>query len=146
MLPEGNSPLEDSAYVLDSYALLAYLEAETGADYVKKSAAERAAARFFGVRAVAKEMQVRLPGSLERSDEDIAGAVASVLEWNVLVSYDRVKVQVQNGLVTLSGEVDWWYQKYATQHGKYATILQCNQGRKRNLFGLHGMVRRIWPK
>ena len=83
--------------------------------YVKKGAAERAAARVFGVRAVAKEMQVRLPGSLERSDEDIAGAVASVLEWNVLVPYDRVKVHVQDEVVTLSGEVDWGYQKFAAE-------------------------------
>jgi osmotically-inducible protein OsmY len=81
--------------------------------YVKKWAAERAAARVFGVRAVAEEIQVRLPGSLNRSDEDIAGAVASVLEWNVLVPYDRIKVQVQNGRVTLNGEVDWGYQKFA---------------------------------
>lgn len=83
--------------------------------YVKKGAAERAAARVFGVRAVAEEIQVRLPGSLKRSDEDIAGAVANVLEWNVLVPHDRVKVQVQDGLVTLSGEVDWWYQKNAAE-------------------------------
>jgi osmotically-inducible protein OsmY len=83
--------------------------------YVKKWAAERAAARVSGVRAVAEEIQVRLPGALKRSDEEIAGAVASVLEWNVLVPHDRVKVQVQNGLVTLSGEVDWWYQKNAAE-------------------------------
>lgn len=75
--------------------------------YVKKLAAERAAARVFGVRAVAEEIQVRLPGSLRRSDEDIAGMVANVLEWNVLVPYDRVKVHVQDGAVTLSGKVDW---------------------------------------
>jgi len=83
--------------------------------YVKKLVAERAAARVSGVRAVAEEIQVRLPGSLKRSDEDIAGAVANVLEWNVLVPHDRVKVQVQDGLVTLSGEVDWWYQKNAAE-------------------------------
>jgi len=83
--------------------------------YVKKWAAERAAARVFGVRAVAEAMQVRLPGSLKRSDEDIAGAVANVLEWNVLVPHDRVKVKVQDGLVTLSGEVDWGYQKFAAE-------------------------------
>jgi osmotically-inducible protein OsmY len=41
--------------------------------------------------------------------------VANVLEWNVLVPHDRVKVQVQDGLVTLSGEVDWWYQKNAAE-------------------------------
>ena len=83
--------------------------------YVKKLAAERAAARVFGVRAVAEEIQVRLPGSLKRSDEDIAGVVANVLEWNVLVPHDRVKVQVQDGVVTLSGEVDWGYQKYVAE-------------------------------
>jgi len=83
--------------------------------YVKKLVAERAAARVFGVRAVAEAIQVRLPGSLERSDEDIAGMVANVLEWNVLVPYDRVKVHVQDGLVTLSGEVDWGYQKFAAE-------------------------------
>jgi len=81
----------------------------------KKWTAERAAARVFGVKAVAEEIQVRLPGSLKRSDEDIAGAVANALEWNVGVLYDRVKVQVQDGLVTLSGEVDWWYQRDAAE-------------------------------
>jgi osmotically-inducible protein OsmY len=83
--------------------------------YVKKWAAERAAARVFGVRAVAEEIRIRLPDSLKRSDQDIAGAVANVLEWNVLVPHDRVKVQVQDGLVTLSGKVDWGYQKFAAE-------------------------------
>ncbi|MFC1907029.1 BON domain-containing protein [Chloroflexota bacterium] len=83
--------------------------------YVKKWTAERAAARVFGVRAVAEEIKVRLPSSLKRSDEDIAGAVANVLEWNVLVPHDRVKVRVQDGLVTLSGEVDRGYQKFAAE-------------------------------
>ena len=83
--------------------------------YVKKLVAERAAARVFGVRSVAEAIQVRLPGSIKRSDEDIAGMVADVLDWNVLVPYDRVKVHVQDGVVTLSGEVDWGYQKYAAE-------------------------------
>jgi osmotically-inducible protein OsmY len=83
--------------------------------YVKRWAAERAAARVSGVRAVAEGIQVRLPSSLKRSDEDLAGAVANVLEWNILVPHDHVKVQVQDGLVTLSGEVDWWYQKNAAE-------------------------------
>ncbi|MFC1995815.1 BON domain-containing protein [Chloroflexota bacterium] len=83
--------------------------------YVKKVAAERAAARVFGIRAVAEEIQIRLPGSHKRSDEDIARAVANVLDWNVLVPHDRVKVQVQDGLVTLNGEVDQGYQKFAAE-------------------------------
>ena len=83
--------------------------------YVKKLVAERAAARVFGVRAVAEAIEVRLPGSLKRSDEDIAEMVANVLDWNVLVPYNRIKVHVQDGVVTLSGEVDWGYQKYAAE-------------------------------
>ncbi len=83
--------------------------------FYKKWAAERAAERVFGVKAVAEELKVRLPDSLKRSDEDIARAASNALEWNVAVPHDRVKVQVQDGLVNLSGEVDWWYQKDAAE-------------------------------
>jgi osmotically-inducible protein OsmY len=84
--------------------------------YSRKWAADLAAARVFGVKAVeAGEIQVRLPGSLKRPDESIARVASNTLEWDVSVPHDRVKVQVQNGLVTLSGEVDWWYQKNAAE-------------------------------
>ena len=83
--------------------------------YVKKWVAERTAARVFGVRAVAEAIQIRLPSPLKRSDEDIAGAVANILEWNVLVPRDRVKVQVRDGVVTLHGEVEWGYQMLAAE-------------------------------
>ena len=83
--------------------------------YYKKLAAERAAARVLGVRAVAEAIQIRLPGSLKRSDEDIARAAANALEWNVALPRDRVKVQVQDGAVALSGEVDWGYQKFVAE-------------------------------
>ena len=85
--------------------------------YSKKWAADHAAARVFGVKAVkAEEIQVRVPSSLKRPDENIARAASNALEWDVSVPHDRVKVQVQNGLVTLSGEVDWWYQKNAAEN------------------------------
>ena len=83
--------------------------------FYKKWAAERAAARVFGVKAVAEKIQVRLPDSLKRSDEDIARAASDTLEWNISVPHDRVKVRVQDGVVTLSGEVDGWYQKDAAE-------------------------------
>ena len=79
--------------------------------YYEKWAAERAVARVFGVKAVAEEIQVKLPGSFKRSDGDIARAAANALEWNVSVPHDRVKVEVHDGVVTLRGEVDWGYQK-----------------------------------
>jgi VCBS repeat-containing protein len=81
--------------------------------YREKRTAERAAWRVFGVKALAQEIKVRLPGSLERSDEDIARTVANGLEWNVSVPHNRIQVQVQHGRVALSGEVDWLYQKEA---------------------------------
>jgi osmotically-inducible protein OsmY len=84
--------------------------------YSRKWAADLAAARVFGVKAVeSEEIQVRLHSSLKRPDENIAQAASNALEWDVSVPHDRVKVQVQNGLVTLSGEVDWWYQKNAAE-------------------------------
>jgi len=81
--------------------------------YSKKWAAERAAARVFGVRGVAEKLEVRLPGSLKRSDEDIVRAASDALEWNVQVPQDRVKVKVQDGVLSLSGQVEFWYQKVA---------------------------------
>jgi len=83
--------------------------------YIKKWAAERAAARVFGVKAVAEELKVKLPGSLKRADEDITRVVSDALGWNVFVPHDRVEARVQGGVVTLSGEVDWWYQKDAAE-------------------------------
>lgn len=81
--------------------------------YGEKGMASAAASRVFGVKAVADEIKVRLPGSFERSDEDIARAAVNGLEWNTSVPHERIKVEVQKGWVTLSGEVDWLYQKEA---------------------------------
>ena len=79
--------------------------------YAKKLAAEQAAFRVRGIKAVANDIQVRLPGISERTDTDIARAARDALEWNVLVPADRVKVTVSNGWVTLEGEVDFAFQK-----------------------------------
>jgi osmotically-inducible protein OsmY len=81
----------------------------------KKWSAERAAERVFGVRAVAENIQVVLSEPFKRSDEDIARAASDALEWNVLVPHEHVKMTVKNGVVTMSGEVDWWYQKNAAE-------------------------------
>jgi len=79
--------------------------------YSMKWAAERAVRRVSGVMGFAEEIKVRLPDPYRRSDEDIAESATNVLEWNVWVPRDRVKAMVQNGWVTLSGDVDWFYQK-----------------------------------
>ena len=73
--------------------------------YPQKWAAERAAERVRGVKAVADEIEVRLPGEWERADADIARAAVNVLDWNALVPQDRVQVLVQKGSIT-DGSVD----------------------------------------
>lgn len=83
--------------------------------YWEKVAAERAAARVAGVKAVANELEVRLPGSSERTDEDIARAAIDALKWNVLVPQDRIMIAVSKGWATLEGSVDWQYQKSAAE-------------------------------
>ena len=79
--------------------------------YAKKWAAERVAKRVSGVKAVAEDVKVTLPGTYRRADEDIAQAASNILNWNFWVPHDRVKVMVQDGRVTLSGDVDWYHQK-----------------------------------
>jgi osmotically-inducible protein OsmY len=79
--------------------------------YLKKWNAEEAAQRVAGVKAVANDIEVRLPSSSERTDSDIAAAAVHALEWDALVPSDRVQVTVSKGWVTLRGEVDWQYQK-----------------------------------
>jgi osmotically-inducible protein OsmY len=82
-------------------------------NYMEKKAAEAAAGRVKGVKAVAEELEVRLPLSLRRGDDDIAAAALKRLEWNAAVPTDAVKVKVEKGWVTLTGQVEWHYQQEA---------------------------------
>jgi osmotically-inducible protein OsmY len=79
--------------------------------YAKKWAADRAAKRIWGVKAVIEEIKVTLAGSYKRADKDIAKLATDVLDWNIWIPHHRVKVMVQDGRITLSGDVDWYYQK-----------------------------------
>lgn len=81
----------------------------------EKWAAERAAQRVLGVKAVANDIEVKLPGASERTDADIALAAAKTLEWNVSVPHDRVKITVDHCWINLAGTVDWQYQKIAAE-------------------------------
>jgi osmotically-inducible protein OsmY len=79
--------------------------------YLKKWAAEEAAHRVRGVKAVANDIEVRLPSTAERTDADIAAAAVRALEWDAMVPVDKLDVTVSKGWVTLKGEVEWQYQK-----------------------------------
>jgi osmotically-inducible protein OsmY len=79
--------------------------------YTKRWAAEDAAMRVRGVKAVANEIEVRLASSSERTDADIAAAALHALEWDAVVPTEKVKVTVAKGWITLTGEVEWPYQR-----------------------------------
>jgi osmotically-inducible protein OsmY len=77
----------------------------------ERCAAERAAKRIVGVRALANDLEVKLPGVNGVSDPDIARHAADAVEIELPYSAHRVQITVQNGFVTLDGVVDWQYQK-----------------------------------
>jgi osmotically-inducible protein OsmY len=83
--------------------------------YTKKWAAEEAAHRVKGVRAVANDIEVRIPTAAERTDADIALAVSRAIEWDAMVPTDKVKVTVSKGWVTLEGGVEWQFEKEAAE-------------------------------
>ncbi|OFZ28328.1 MAG: hypothetical protein A2622_04290 [Bdellovibrionales bacterium RIFCSPHIGHO2_01_FULL_40_29] len=83
--------------------------------YIEKSAAEKAAQRVSGVKVVVEKIEVKLPGSYKRDDQDIAKAIVNQFKWNVQVPDDLVKASVEDGWVELSGEVEWDYQRTATE-------------------------------
>jgi osmotically-inducible protein OsmY len=81
------------------------------ATYAEKIGAERAALRVFGVKALAIEIDVALSGSHERSDTDIARTAQNVIDWTSYLPTGAVRVQVEHGWITLSGTLDWEYQR-----------------------------------
>ncbi len=102
--------------------------------YADKHAAERAAERVKGVKAVAEDIQVKLPGMFERSDTDIAHAAVNALLWDIQVPDDSIKIRVENGWISLEGEVEWQFQKSAAVNAV------------RNLTGVRGVTNLVQVK
>jgi osmotically-inducible protein OsmY len=84
--------------------------------YAEKYAAERAVQKVMGVRGVAVEIDVRLSGVTERTDAEIARTISLALEWNSSLPSGIVKVMVENGWVTLSGQVDHEFQRTVAEN------------------------------
>jgi len=82
--------------------------------YVEKSYAERAAERVAGTHAVADELEVKMQDSYSRSDEDIARSASNSLDWNYQVPVG-VQAAVENGWITLTGEVNWDFERNAAR-------------------------------
>src|ERR1700691_3301221 len=102
--------------------------------YWEKWAAERAASRLLGVKAVANDLKGQLPDSGERTDEDIAEAAVNALDWSVSVPEDRINVKVSQGWITLEGTVYWNFQRAAAEEAV------------RNLMGVIGVTNVIEVK
>jgi len=81
--------------------------------YAEKIGAAAAAQRVSGVKSIAVEMHVNLPDANKRTDADIARSTQNVLEWTTYLLPDSIKAKVENGWVTLSGQVEWEYQRSA---------------------------------
>ena len=96
--------------------------------YAQRFAAERIALRVYGVKAVANDIEVRLDGDRSRTDSEIAQAAVQTLAWNSVIPKDSVSITVSDGMLTLSGTVDWQYQKDAADRAM------------RNLSGVRGVI------
>ncbi len=82
----------------------------------KKRAIEKAVKRIPGVKAIALDIEIEIPGCSARTDSDIALAAENVLKWDVLVPHNQITIIVFNGFITLEGEVDQYFQKEAAEH------------------------------
>lgn len=85
-------------------------------NYADKLAAETAAQRVKGVRAIAEEIEVRLPAQKKRADDEIAARALDIIAWDTALPEGAIEVKVQKGWVTLSGEVRWHFQRMAAQN------------------------------
>lgn len=83
--------------------------------YLEKWVAEKAAKRVYGVRALVNDIDVHLPDSDRVTDEDLAQDAVEALKWNPFVPSKSIKVTVNEGWVTLEGEVRWRFQKEAAE-------------------------------
>lgn len=85
-------------------------------NYVGKAAAEQAAGRVRGVKAIADEIEVRLPNHQQRADDEIAERAVHILGWDIEVPDGRIHVTVSHGEVTLTGSVDHYFQRHAAEN------------------------------
>src|ERR1700736_3646601 len=83
--------------------------------YTDKYEAEAAAKRVASVRAVANDLEVRLPSVDERPDPDIARDAVAAIKSQLPISSEHIKVVIKNGWVSLEGQVEWQYQRQTAE-------------------------------
>ena len=93
---------------------IATVKGEVGS-FAQSDAVASAAHRVSGLRGLVLRLEVKLPPDHKRSDEELRAAALSALHWNSLVPDDKVRVEVEDGWVTLMGEVDFDYQRVSAE-------------------------------
>lgn len=83
--------------------------------YLNRHAAEDAAHRVLGVRAVANDIEVQVPDAAKPTDADLARAVLNALQWDAAIPAGTIEVTVSKGRVTLAGHVEWGFQREAAE-------------------------------
>jgi len=104
------------------------------ASYAERKSVEKAVRRVAGVRGVVLQLEVRLAPAQQRADSDIAKAALAALRWHASVPHERLQLAVDDGWVTLGGDVDWHFQLAAAE--------QC----VRPLVGVRGITNNIAVK
>jgi osmotically-inducible protein OsmY len=84
--------------------------------YAKKMEAENAAKRVIGVKALVEKIEVKFPSSWLKTNDEIAKDILTALNANWSVPKDKVTVKVEDGWVTLEGELPWNYQREAAKN------------------------------
>lgn len=102
--------------------------------YYQKMAAEKAAKKISGVRGIAEDIQIGISPYYRKSDTEIAESVLNSLKWHSAVPEDRLKVKVEDGVVTLEGEVTWDYQRTSAKNAVA------------NLLGVKNVINNIFVK
>ncbi len=84
-------------------------------NFIKKQEAETATKKVSGVNAIVEKIEIKFKGSLIKSDEELAKDALNALQWDWQVPHETIKVKIEKGIITLSGEVRWNYQKEAAK-------------------------------
>jgi osmotically-inducible protein OsmY len=84
--------------------------------YIKKVNAENAAKKVAGVHAIAENIEVEITSPGKKTDAEIAAAILHALKWHSIVPDEKIKIKVEDGWVTMDGEVEWEYQKTSTRN------------------------------
>jgi osmotically-inducible protein OsmY len=100
-------------------------------NYADRWTAERVIKRMAGVKGLANDVEVRLPGDARRTDTDLASAAVKALEWDVQVPHQRITLRAADGWITLEGQVEWQFQREAAERAV------------RHLLGVRGVSNQI---